>query len=478
MKTLIIALVVIINYLVGFYYVIINSIYSILLFSSLIGVIKHLKRIKYSAFKELLFSPEAPPVSILVPAYNESEVILRTVNSVLALRYPLYEVIIINDGSTDGTLEKLINYYHLRKIDYVYRPFIKTAPIRGLYYNPHLPHLVLVDKVKSGKADSLNCGLNISRFPYICTVDADSILESEALLRLMAQVVESVDPVIACGGVVRVLNGLKLKNASTLEIELPRKPIVLFQIVEYLRAFLFGRVGWDMANSILILSGTFSLFHRSAVLAAGGYNVRHVSEDMELVLKLHCWARENKKRYRIKFISDPVCWSEVPETWTMLGRQRRRWHLGLIQNLFDHRKMLFNPKYGHLGLVVMPYYLFFEMLGPIVELLGYIFVPLSFIFGLLSFKFFFLFLILAIFYGIFLSTTSIFLEEITYKRYPKWKHLFKLLIFGALENFGYRQINAFWRCQAWLRFLMGEKRWEYVEKKNNQNNCQLVTKLA
>lgn len=470
MKSVLIAFILGFNYLVGFYYAIINSVYSLLLILSLFGVINRLQRIKYSSFRELLSSSEAPPISLLIPAYNEKEIILRTINSALAIQYPSFEVIVINDGSTDGTLEKLIKTYNLRKIDYVYRTFIKTAPILGFYFSPQFPQLLVVDKVKSGKADSLNCGLNISRCPYVCTVDADSVLESDAFLRLMAEVMESVDPVIACGGVVRVLNGVKLKNASITKIELPKNGLALFQIVEYLRAFLFGRVGWDMLNSILILSGTFSLFHRATVLNVGGYNLNHVSEDMELVLKLHCWARENKQRYRIRFIADPICWSEVPETWKMLGRQRRRWHLGLTQNLFAYRKMLFNPKYGHLGLLVMPYYLFFELFGPVVELLGYFVVPLSFLFGLIHLKFLLLFLILAIFYGIFLSTASIFLEEITYKRYPRWRHLFKLLLFGILENFGYRQINAFWKFQAILRFLRGKRKWEYVEKKNNQNN--------
>ncbi len=470
MKAILITIVLGFNYFVGLYYVFINSLYSSLLISSLIAVLRHIKRIKYSAFRDLISSPEAPPISILIPAYNENGTILRAVNSALAVKYPFFEVIVINDGSTDGTLETLINFYQLKKIDHVYRNFLKTAPVRGFYNNPKYPNLLVIDKIKSGKADSLNCGLNLARSPYFCTVDADSVLENDAFLRLMAYVTESVVPVVACGGVVRVLNGIKLKNATAIEIDLPKNHLALFQIVEYLRAFLFGRVGWDIANSILILSGTFSLFNRAAVMDVGGYNFRHVSEDMELVLKLHRHFKGNKKRYRIKFISDPICWSEVPESFQMLARQRRRWQMGLIQSLCEHRQMFFNPKYGHLGLIIMPYYLFFEMMGPIVELLGYIVVPLSYIFGLLNFKFFVLFLILAIAFGIFLSTMGVFLEELTYKRYPKWKHLFKLLLFGILENFGYRQINAFWRFQALIRFIFGKRRWEYVEKKGNQNN--------
>lgn len=455
------------NYFVGFYYGIVNFVYSVLLTTSLIVILRYIKRIKYSPVKDFSYSPETPPVSILIPAYNEERIIVQTIKSALSLNYPFFDVIVINDGSLDRTLEILIMEFKLRKIDVVYRNILKTSPVKGFYYNPEIPNLIVIDKEKAGKADALNCGINASKNPYFCSVDADSLLERDALLRLMAPVMESTIPVVASGGVVRILNGVEIRENTVSEIKLPRSSLALFQIVEYLRAFLFGRVGWDTMNSILILSGTFSLFNKAAVMAVGGYNVKHVSEDMELVIKLHRYHLKNNKPYRIKFISDPICWSEVPEKLKMLGRQRRRWHLGLIQSIVEHRALMLNPKYGKLGLFIFPYYFFFEMLGPIVELLGYIIVPLSYIFGLLSYDYFLLFLILAIFYGVFLSTIGVFLEELTYRRYPKWSHLFKLLLYGVFENFGYRQINSFWRFQAIIRYIFGKRKWEYVEKKGN-----------
>lgn len=453
------------NYFVGFYYGIVNFVYSVLLTTSLIVILRHIKRIKYSPVKDFSYSPETPPVSILIPAYNEERIIVQTIKSALSLNYPFFDVIVINDGSLDKTLEILIMKFKLRKIDVVYRNILKTSPVRGFYYNPEIPNLIVIDKEKAGKADALNCGINASKNPYFCSVDADSLLERDALLRLMAPVLESTIPVVAAGGVVRILNGTEIRENTVSEIKLPRSSLALFQIVEYLRAFLFGRVGWDTMNSILILSGTFSLFNKAAVMAVGGYNVKHVSEDMELVIKLHRYHIKNNKQYRIKFISDPICWSEVPEKLKMLGRQRRRWHLGLIQCIVEHKALMLNPKYGKLGLFIFPYYFFFEMLGPIVELLGYIIVPLSYIFGLLSYDYFLLFLILAIFYGVFLSTIGVFLEELTYRRYPKWSHLFKLLLYGLFENFGYRQINSFWRFQAIILYIFGKRKWEYVENK-------------
>ncbi len=457
------------NYFVGFYYGIVNFVYSVLLTTSLIVILRYIKRIKYSPVKDFSYSPETPPVSILIPAYNEERIIVQTIKSALSMNYPFFDVIIINDGSLDRTLEILITKFKLRKIDVVYRNILKTSPVKGFYYNPEIPNLIVIDKEKAGKADASNCGINASKNPYFCSVDADSLLERDALLRLMAPVMESTIPVVASGGVVRILNGIEIRENTVTEIKLPRSSLALFQIVEYLRAFLFGRVGWDTMNSILILSGTFSLFNKAAVMAVGGYNVKHVSEDMELIIKLHRYHLKNNKPYRIKFISDPICWSEVPEKLKMLGRQRRRWHMGLIQSIVEHRALMLNPKYGKLGLFIFPYYFFFEMLGPIVELLGYIIVPLSYIFGLLSYDYFLLFLILAIFYGVFLSTIGVFLEELTYRRYPKWSHLFKLLLYGVFENFGYRQINSFWRFQAIILYIFGKRKWEYVEKKGINN---------
>jgi len=468
MKSFLVDFVVGFNYFVLFHYGFVNLIYTILLAVSTVAILRHILRIRYAPFKDFVSSPETPPVSILVPAHNEENVITRTVQSTLAMDYPYFEVIVINDGSTDGTLDTLIQTFKLRKVDRAYRKVIKTTPIRGFYSNPEMPNLVVVDKVKSGKADSLNCGINISTSPYFCTVDADSVLEENALIKLMTPVLESTVPVIACGGVIRTLNGVSLKNWKVNEIDLPKNRLAMFQVAEYIRAFLFGRVGLSVINSILILSGAFSLFRKDVIVEVGGYLKDNVSEDMELVTRLHRTAIKKKSKYAIKFISDPVCWTEVPETFRMLARQRRRWYLGLLQTLVQNRGALFNPRYGRFGWICLPYYLTVELLSPLIEMLGYIIVPLSWQLGILNTEYMILFMILAVFYGVFLSTASIYLEEITYRRYPRWRHLARLLLYGVLENFGYRQINSFWRLQAFFKYLFGERGWEYVRERKSK----------
>ncbi len=466
MRTAIIDFIVGFNYFVGAYFGIMNTVYAGLLAISLFAIVRHIRRVTYSPIKDFRSSPETPPVSILMPVYNEERVIIRSIRSALSVDYPLFEVIVINDGSTDGTLRTVIDTFRLKKIDRVYRTFLKTESVRGFYYSDETPNLLVIDKERGGKADALNCGINGSQSPYFCSVDADSLLEKDALIRIMTPVLESGVPVIACGGVVRVLNGVELDDdVSIRKIDLPDKPIVLFQIVEYLRGFLFGRVGWDALNSLLIISGTFSLFHKATVIEEGGFTVGNVSEDMEIIVRLHKIRRQQKKPYRIRFISDPICWTEVPDRMKMLARQRRRWHLGLIQSIFHNREMIFNPRFGAIGMIVMPYYVIFEIIGPFIEIMGYIVVAFSYALGILSTKFFLLFITLAIFYGIFLSTASVFLEELTYRRYPAWGHMFRLLLYGVLENLGYRQINSFWRLHAVVRYVTGRRRWEHVENK-------------
>lgn len=465
MKALLTSFALGFNYFVGIYYGVVSVIYSTLLTIALFVILRHLHRVKYEPFREYRVSPQTPSVSILIPAHNEENVVVRTIRSALAVDYPLFEVIVINDGSVDGTLPTIIDAFSLKKIDLVYRNILQTVPARAFYYNPDIPNLVVIDKERSGKADALNCGITVSRSPYFCSLDADSLLEKDSLIKLMTPIMESNIPVIACGGVVKILNGVTLDDIVISEIKLPRRSLPLFQIVEYARTFLFGRMGWSALNSLLILSGAFSLFNKTAVIEAGGYRKGNTSEDMEIVVRLHEHYLQKNKPYRIKFISDPICWTEVPESVAMLARQRRRWHLGLLQTMFQYRHMILNPKYGRIGLLVFPYYLLFESFGPLVELVGYFVVVFSYLVGLLNNDFLLLFLTLAIFYGAFLSISGVFLAELTYRRYPKWSHLARMLWYAILDNFFYRQANSFWRTQAFFQFLRGKTAWEHVTDK-------------
>ncbi len=461
------ACIITFNYFVIFYFAAVNIIYTGLLCIALFVVLKQIRRMKYAPHKNLRTSVEAPPVSVIIPAFNERSVVIRTVEFALALKYPNFTVIVVNDGSNDESLQALIKAYLLEPIDSPIAPILKTKPIRGIYYSPLIPNLYVIDKERGGKADALNCGINASHDPYFCSIDADTIIEPDALLRLMSAVIQSPVPVIACGGVVRVVNGSTLKETHIEKIELPRSSLAVFQIVEYLRSFLFGRVGLDFLNATLIISGAFSLFSKRAVLDIHGFSTDNVAEDMDLVVRLHKHFVLAKKPYAVKFITDPICWTQVPESIRMLARQRRRWHLGLIQTTARNKSMLLNPKYGRLGLLVMPYYVLLEMISPLIEILGYITIPFAYFLGLINFDFLILFLIFALLCGSFLSVAGVLMEEMTFHRYPKWRHLFTLVLYGVMENFGYRQCNSFWRAQAFYKYFMGKHKWEVVKKKKH-----------
>jgi cellulose synthase/poly-beta-1,6-N-acetylglucosamine synthase-like glycosyltransferase len=444
------------------YFFLANGGYTILMLLSLVSTWLHNRRLTYQGLDELRVSVVTPPVTIIIPAWNEEEVIVESVRSVLRTDYPSFEVVVVDDGSTDQTLERLITAFRLIKMDLIYRPRLLTRHVRSIYVNPRLPNLLVLSKANGGKPDALNAGVNICRTPYFCTLDADCILERDALLRLMRPIVRSPINTVASGGIVRILNGCEVRDGRIAEVRLPPAAIERFQVVEYLRSFLFGRTGWDILGGTLIVSGAFAVFHRETAAEAGGFHHDTVTEDMDLIVQIHRWAIHNNRKIRMKFTSDPVCWTECPTSLAMLGRQRRRWQLGLCQTLWKHSEMLFNSRYGVIGMASYPFHLYVEALGAPVEFLGYFMVPLALAFGMVPPQLFVLFVLLSLGYGAFLSVGAVLLEELTYRRYPRFSELLSLLKYAVLENIGYRQLILFYRVQGMWHFLTGFRKWEKV----------------
>ena len=464
LKLLLTDLVIDFNYFVLFYFLVLNTIYLLLFLVSLREIWYFVRRTFFSDYQQIMQSEMTWPISVLVPAHNEEKTIVQTVRSLQMVNFGEFEVIVVNDGSTDGTLERVVEAFEMRRIDHVYRRSIPTAPVRGTYASLEHPNLLIVDKEKGGKSDALNAGINVARFPLFCSVDADSIIEDNALLRVVKPFMEHPEETVAVGGIVRIVNGCEVREGRVNKVALPRSGLAVFQVVEYLRAFLTGRVGWSVLRSLLIISGAFGLYRRREVIEIGGYERSTDTEDLELVVRLHERMRRKRRPYRIVFVPDPVCWTEAPATLKVLQRQRNRWHRGLLQSLWRHKTMLFNPRYGILGLVAMPYFFLFEMLGPFVEVVGYAAVLLSWFLGILNPGFFLLFLAVAILYGVFLSLAAILLEEISFRRYSSWEDLFRLLLFGILENFGYRQMLALFKVRSFYDFLRGSRKWGKMDR--------------
>jgi len=432
---------------------------------AMVFTVTYIKKVKFSDIKLYKESYNMIPISILVPAHNEEKTVIQTIRSLLALEYLTYEVIVVNDGSTDKTLKSVIRAFGLRKITFPVKARLKTKTIAGIYSNPDYPNLLLIDKENGGKSDALNAGINVSRYPYFVSLDADSLLDSDALVRIALSFMEY-KYTIAVGGIIRVSNGCDIRNGKIVKLGLPRSRLAVFQIVEYLRAFLVGRVGWSIINTMLIVSGAFGAFQKEPVIQAGGYTNNTIGEDMDLVLKLHKYMREKKYKYRITFLPDPICWTQAPENFKDLYSQRRRWQIGLIDCMGRYKRMMLNPRYGVSGMLAMPYFFLFELAAPIVEMLGLIFVPLSYVLGILSLTFFVTFFIAATLFGVILSIGALVIEEFTFNKYVKLSEFFRLCLYGVIENFSYRQMTVAFRVLAIFNFKKYRKSWGEIKRKN------------
>ena len=417
---------------------------------------------------ESVFSSLDIPISLIVPAFNESSSIITSVRAMLQLEYPQYELIVVNDGSSDDTLEKLVDEFHMREFPEAYRARVPSAPVRGIYKSAQRSNLRIVDKENGGsKADAANAGINVARYPLVCIVDADSVLQPDSLRRVVRPFLE--DPTtVAVGGTVRIANGCIVKQGFLEKVGLPRNFLALVQVVEYLRAFLFGRMGWSPINGLLIISGAFGLFHKETLVEAGGYNPKAVGEDMELVLRLHRIMKAKQKPYRITFVPDPVCWTDAPESLRDLKSQRVRWQNGLGQALALNKELITNSRGGAVSWVAIPFYIVFELFGPIIEVAGYLFIITCGLMGWISWPEAGIFLGLAIGLGVLLSTSAIMLEEQSFHMYPKFKQLATLYLVAIVENFGFRQLTAIWRFQGLIRWFSGrEHKWQTITRSNS-----------
>jgi cellulose synthase/poly-beta-1,6-N-acetylglucosamine synthase-like glycosyltransferase len=440
------------------YFLAVNLTYILLVLISFFYIRHQQNYYQVFNLKGLFNSNLYKPVSILSPAYNEEVNIIASVEALLQLHFSDFEVVVINDGSTDNTLKLLKDHFELYEIDQPVELPIEHKQIKKVYRSATYPELKVVDKENGRKADALNAGINVASKDLICSIDADSILEPDVLLKLLKAFMEEED-VVAVGGIVRIANGCTIEDNIVKKVDLPKSYLGRVQTVEYLRSFLFGRVGWDYLNSLLIISGAFGVFDKKAVVEVGGYLHDTVGEDMELVVRLHRHYREKGESYRVRFLPEPVCWTEVPESWSVLGRQRNRWQRGLADTMMRHRKMLLNPKYGRLGMLAMPYFFFIEMLGPVVELLGFAYLLIVLLLGGFNSTFVLLFLTASVFLGMVLSVTSVLCEELSFRRYPTLGNIATLTTYAFLENIGYRQIHTWWRFKGLIDYIKGDKEW-------------------
>jgi cellulose synthase/poly-beta-1,6-N-acetylglucosamine synthase-like glycosyltransferase len=413
-------------------------------------------------YDSLSRSPLAVPISIVAPAFNEELSITDSVKGLLACQYAEFEVLVVNDGSTDSTMALLQQEFNLVEIDRVPRARMETKPVHAVYTCPWDMRLTVIAKENGGKADALNTGIAYAQYPLFCAIDADTMLDPRALSRLAWEFQARPDSV-AAGGIVRVINGSTVSGGRLVDVKTPTALLLNIQILEYLRAFLLGRIAWSRLGMLLIISGAFGLFRREAVIDIGGYDTTSIGEDAELILRLYRHRLKEKLPCRIAFFPDPICWTEAPGDWKSLIGQRDRWQRGLIQMLFRHRQMILNPRYGRIGLLAIPYFLIFEMLGPNIEVLGYAAFIASVVLGIAPLSYTLSFIALATLFGLLFSVASMLVEERSYQRYPGWRDLRRLAVSAIAENFGYRQILSLVRVRSWW-MLARKTGWGTIER--------------
>lgn len=464
-----------VNVYLVFYFLIINSIYMILFVLALIAS-KRQVNLSNTRKKTLLFSDKLlPGISIIAPAYNEEISIIESVTSLLNLKYPVYEVIVVNDGSKDETLRKMIDFFHLERKHPSHINHFNTKKIRGIYQTKDIPNLVVVDKQNGGKADALNVGINVSKQPYVCGIDADSILEGDALLKLASTMLDDTKPYIAMGGNIYPANGFTFDRGKVEKRGIPKEMVTRFQTIEYLRAFTSGRIGWSELKSLMIISGAFGLFQKEALIETGGYLTSSsklkkdtVGEDMELVVRLTRQALEKKEPYRVSYVYNAYCYTELPSDLKTLLKQRNRWQRGLIDILSYHRKLSFNPKFKQIGFIGYPYFFIFEFLGPFFEAQGYLMLMIALVLGLLNPAIIMGIFAASILFGAVISLSSIFMSEKELLMMNK-KETMIMLLFAIIENFGYRQLISMHRVFSTFSALRESGTWGTQKRKGFKN---------
>lgn len=441
--------------------------YLFLMIYSAIALRVYLRKNSYVDYNSIITSPIVPTISIIAPAYNESSNIVENIRTLLSLYYRNLEIIVVNDGSTDDTFERMKEAYDLEKVNYYFDYRLPCERIRGVYKstNRSFKKLLVVDKRNGGKSDALNAGLNITKNDLVVTIDADSIVEKDALLKMVKPFLEEKEAkVVATGGVIRIANSCDISGGQVKAIHLPEKFLPRAQVMEYTRAFLLGRMAWSQIDGLMLISGALGMFDREILVKAGGYSTKTVGEDMEIVVRIRRYMAERNLKYRVQYIPDPLCWTEVPADLKTLAKQRSRWTRGTMETLWKHRKIFLNPKYGKLGIFGYPYWLFFEWLAPIVEFVGIVVFIILTILGRLNVPFFLLLLGFVYFFAVSLSVWAIFFEEITFHKYEKRRDVAKLILTAFLEPVLFHPLIMLMNIKGNIDKIFNKKEWGRMKR--------------
>ncbi|MGQ7869364.1 glycosyltransferase family 2 protein [Sunxiuqinia sp. sy24] len=456
-------ILVVFEYIFLLYAILIVVHYLVLAIIALFELRKVVRENELAQYKSLMIYERVPLVSIVAPAFNEERTIVENINGLLHLRYSKYEIIVVNDGSTDETLQTAIDAFELVKVDFALDSVLDYKTIRGIYRSnlEAYANLIIVDKENGGKSDALNAGISIAKGQYFMTIDVDTIIDPYVIQYLIKPFFEYSDSkVIATGGTIRVANSCEFRKGHLLNVNIPKNFLARFQVLEYNRAFLLSRLAWKKLNGMVLISGALGMFDRKLVLKCGGYSTKTVGEDMELILRMRRYMYDREERHKVILVPHPMSWTEVPEDWRVFGRQRSRWTRGLIDCMITHRKMWFNPRYKIVGLFSMPTVILYEWFAPVIQMLGMVYFTYLVIIDHVNWPFFLVLLLFVYLFGIAFSTWALICDHFAYHQYKSTKHIVRLLVIAWIEAFTFNLVNSFFSLKG---------NFEYFFKKNRSD---------
>ncbi len=440
------------NTYILYYFLVISVCYTILLIASIPDVLKRFKELLFGEVFPIAKSAGTIPVTVIIPAYNEQENILNCVKSALNSTYKNLKVIVVSDGSTDATIDRLNKRYKLQPQPAMFPEYIKTAEVKQLYVSATHPQLSVIEKAHSGTGDTLNVGLNATQTPLFLTLDADSMLEPDTIPRL-AYCMLNEPHTIAVGGGVYLLNDCEVVNGEVVTPKFPNRYVSRLQACEYMRSFIFGRSGWNAFKGSLSYSGTCSLFEHAAALEVGGFDINNPAQDAEIIVNMHANMRAKKHPYNILFTPVAFSWTKVPDSFKSYAHQRIQWQWGLMRSILLHFKMFFNPRYGITGMFAYPFYLLVETLGPLVELTTYILIIISLFLGVFDAKSALIFFLLSAGFSSFLTVATMLINIVTFNKYRKISDIMRMFFYSIIEMFGFRQYSITIRTIGAIKYL-------------------------
>ncbi|WP_037325021.1 glycosyltransferase family 2 protein [Salinimicrobium terrae] len=450
-----------ISWLFFVYGMLLLSFYFLGVVLSAMAVKRNKRRSRFLQVKDIVSATDIPSVTLVAPAFNEGRTIVENVKSLLSIQYPFYELIVVNDGSKDNSMDLLIEKYKLKTIDstFIVQP-IPTAMVRAVYKSTEIQykHLTIIDKNNGGRSDAINCGINFATTELVLCTDADCIVEQDAILKMVRPYLEEGDrEIIACGGAIGVANDSEIKSGVLKKLKVPKDLLPTTQVVEYIRAFLIGRMGWGEVNGLMLVSGAFGMYPRTRLLEVGGFNINTVGEDLELCIRLRVHMEKLKKKYKVVYIPETLCWTEVPHTYSIFVKQRDRWTRGLWETLKLHRYLFMNPRYGKMGMIFFPYWCFFEFGAPIVEFLGIIFIIFFGYHGLIDWPSAILLFTAVYLLGCIFSSVAVFFYILNFRHYSSAREVAELLLAAYLEPFIFHPVLVFGQLKGLYKKLFGIK---------------------